>query len=125
MAAPDQDRDPSVAAAQTPHAMSRRQLVRRFRFAVAVAVLAGVCLVVNASLASASAVVNTITVGSNPEGVSSDGTDVWVVNSAAGTVSEIDASSGTVVKTITVGGLRAACRRMAPTSGSRTRPDGQ
>jgi YVTN family beta-propeller protein len=42
--------------------------------------------------------------GSCPDGVSSDGAHVWVANSADGTVSEIEASSGTVVGTIPVGG---------------------
>ena len=57
--------------------------------------------------ASTGTVVNTITVGSDPVGVSSDGIHVWVTNSGIGgtgdTVSEIDASTGTVVKTIKVG----------------------
>jgi len=57
------------------------------------------------SSASAAAVVNTIPVGSDPEGVSSDGTHVWVANYAGDTVSEIDASTGTVVNTIPVGSL--------------------
>ena len=35
--------------------------------------------------------------------MSSDGTDVWVTNATDGTVSEIDAASGTVVNTIPVG----------------------
>jgi outer membrane lipoprotein-sorting protein len=48
-------------------------------------------------------VVNTITVGSNPKGVSSDGTNVWVTNSNSSNVSQISCSSGNVVKTITVG----------------------
>jgi YVTN family beta-propeller protein len=85
------------------------ELVRRFRFVVAVAVLAGVCLMVGASSAGASAVVNTIpvapvdTVESELLGLSSDGTHVWVTNAIGDTVSEIDASSGTVVNTIPVG----------------------
>jgi YVTN family beta-propeller protein len=57
------------------------------------------------SSASAAAVVNTITVGSDPDGVSSDGTHVWVTNYNGGTVSEIDASTGTVVNTIRVRGF--------------------
>ena len=36
------------------------------------------------------------------------------------TVSEIEASSGTVIRTITVGSTPVACPRMEPTSGSRT-----
>jgi YVTN family beta-propeller protein len=54
-------------------------------------------------MASASAVVKTIPVGSEPYGVSSDGTHVWVANFLSDTVSEIDASTGTVVNTIPVG----------------------
>ena len=95
MAAPGRNVNSSVTAAQR-----RRDPVRRFRFAVAVAVLAGVCLVVGAVSAGASAVVKTIPVGYNPQGVSSDGTHVWVANDASHTVSEIDAASGTVVNTI-------------------------
>ena len=38
-----------------------------------------------------------------PEGVSSDGTHVWVTNATRDTVSEIEASSGTVIRTIHVG----------------------
>ena len=71
--------------------------------AAAAAVAAAVCLVAGAPTASASAVVQTITVGSEPLGVSSDGTHVWVANSGSGTVSELDASTGAVVQTITVG----------------------
>ena len=65
--------------------------------------LAALWLAIGVSSVSAAAVVKTITVGSAPEGVSSDGTHVWVANLGGGTVSEIDASTGTVVKTITVG----------------------
>ena len=54
--------------------------------------------------ASTGAVINTIPVGSKPEGIYSDGTDVWVTNSASNNVSEIQISSGTVVRTISVGG---------------------
>ena len=68
--------------------------------------------------ASTGTVVNTITVGSEPYGVSSDGTHVWVANCGGDTVSEIDASTGTVVNTIPVGSNPVGCRRMAPTSGS-------
>ena len=72
--------------------------------------------------ASTGTVVNTITVGSDPHG----GVVGWHPRlghelSIGGTVSEIDASTGTVVNTIPVGsGSRWGCRRMAPTSGSRT-----
>ena len=52
--------------------------------------------------------------------MSSDGTHVWVTNVSEGTVSEIEASSGTVIRTIPVGTSPGACPRMEPTSGSRT-----
>ena len=42
--------------------------------------LAAVWLAIGVSSASAAAVVNTIPVGSEPVGVSSDGTHVWVAN---------------------------------------------
>ena len=51
----------------------------------------------------AAAVVSTIPDGTEPYGVSSDGTHVWVSNFHEGTVAEIDASTGAVIKTITVG----------------------
>jgi YVTN family beta-propeller protein len=44
-----------------------------------------------------------IRVGRTPEGVSSDGTHVWVANHWDETVSEIEASTGRVVRTIHVG----------------------
>jgi YVTN family beta-propeller protein len=53
--------------------------------------------------ASAATVVQTIAVGNDPEGVSSDGTHVWEVNDGDGTVSELNASTGSVVRTIAVG----------------------
>ncbi|MGA2322041.1 MAG: YncE family protein [Solirubrobacteraceae bacterium] len=56
-----------------------------------------------ASPAAATEVIRTITVGSEPVGVSSDGTHAWVANAGSGTVSEIDAATGAVEKTITVG----------------------
>ena len=51
-------------------------------------------------------VLRTIPVGREPEGVSADGTHVWVANYAEapeGTVSEIEASTGTVIRTIPAG----------------------
>jgi YVTN family beta-propeller protein len=48
-------------------------------------------------------VIHTIHVGKEPRGVSSDGTHVWVANGGEETVSEIKASSGTVIRTIHVG----------------------
>ena len=54
--------------------------------------------------ASTGAVVQTIAVGDYPDGVSSDGTHVWVTNS--GQHGERDrASTGAVVRTIAVGGV--------------------
>ena len=44
-----------------------------------------------------------IPVGGHPLGVSSNGTHLWVTNYSAAPVSEIKASSGTVIRTITVG----------------------
>ena len=46
--------------------------------------------------ASTGAVVQTIGVGSAPDGVSSDGTHVWVANTEDDTVTELDASTGAV-----------------------------
>jgi YVTN family beta-propeller protein len=43
-------------------------------------------------------------VGESPEGVSSDGTHVWVANFDDGTVTELDASDGSVVQTVTCEG---------------------
>ncbi|HXQ43194.1 MAG TPA: hypothetical protein VN816_01025, partial [Acidimicrobiales bacterium] len=70
--------------------------------------------------ASTGAVVQTIAVGSDPFGVSSDGTHVWVANNGGNTVTELDASTGAVVQTIAVGSGPTASRRTAPTSGWRT-----
>jgi YVTN family beta-propeller protein len=55
-----------------------------------------------ASPAAATEVVRTVSVGEHPNGVSFDGTHVWVVNSGSDTVSDIDASTGTVERTIGV-----------------------
>jgi YVTN family beta-propeller protein len=68
----------------------------------ALAVLAALCLAMGVPSASAAAVVNTIPVGMLPDSVSSDGTHVWVANNLDDTVSEIEASSGTVVNTIPI-----------------------
>lgn len=46
-----------------------------------------------------------VPVGEVPTGVSSDGSHVWVTNALAGTVSEIDPSSASVIATPTVGSL--------------------
>jgi YVTN family beta-propeller protein len=53
--------------------------------------------------ASTGSVIQTITVGHAPVGVSSDGTHVWVVNISGNTVSELNAATGSVIQTITVG----------------------
>jgi YVTN family beta-propeller protein len=55
------------------------------------------------SSADAAGVIRTIPVGSLPEGVSSDGTHVWVTNEEEETVREIEASSGNVIRTIPLG----------------------
>ena len=65
------------------------------------AALAASC--VAASSAGAKEVIKTITVGSVPRAVSSDGTHVWVTDWGENTVSEIEASSGKVINTIKVG----------------------
>jgi YVTN family beta-propeller protein len=84
---------------------SRAGAVRLTGVLLATIAVAACC--VGVSSASATAVVNTIPVGSSPWGVSSDGTHVWVANTQESTVSEIDASTGTVVITIPVGGKPA------------------
>ncbi len=70
--------------------------------------------------ASAATVVQTIAVGSDPIVVSSDGTHVWVANAGDNTVSELDASTGSVVQTSPWAPFPKASRRTAPTSGWRT-----
>jgi YVTN family beta-propeller protein len=52
--------------------------------------------------ASAAEVIQTIPVGSLPVSVSSDGTHVWVANEGAETVTELKASTGSIVRTITI-----------------------
>lgn len=52
--------------------------------------LAALCLAIDLPSASAATVVNTITGGNAPDGMSSDGTHVWVTNAGDGTVSEIE-----------------------------------
>ena len=83
--------------------MTLRRLRDAGVLAAAAAVAAALCVVAEAPAASAGAVVETITVGSAPLGVSSDGTHVWVANYDSDTVTELDASTGAVVQTITVG----------------------
>ncbi len=54
-------------------------------------------------------VLRTIPVGNGPDAISSDGTHVWVANGTDGTVTEIDAATGTVIGTpIPVGSGPAA-----------------
>ncbi len=85
---------------------SRAGAVRLTGVLLATVAVAACC--VGVSSAATPGVANTISVGIGPNGVSSDGTHVWVANDSAkvgagGTVSEIDASTGTVVNTIPVG----------------------
>ncbi len=84
---------------------SRAGAVRLTGLLVAAVAVAACC--VGVSSATAEGVIRTIPVGSEPRGVSSDGTHVWVANQGCcfdeGTVSEIEASSGTVIRTIRVG----------------------
>jgi YVTN family beta-propeller protein len=74
-----------------------------FLIGVLVAAVAMAACCVSVSAAAAEGIVATIPVGEVPEGVSSDGTHVWVVNGGEDTVSEIDAASGEVIRTIPAG----------------------
>jgi YVTN family beta-propeller protein len=65
--------------------------------------LTTVMMVGGALPAPAATVIQTITVGSYPYAVSSDGTHVWVANYNDNTVSELNASTGSVIQTIPVG----------------------
>ena len=60
-------------------------------------------VIAGAPSASAASVVKTIAVGTEPDGISSDGTHVWVANAISDTVTELNASTGAVVQTIAVG----------------------
>ena len=101
-------------------ARSRRRLLA----APLAAVLAALWLAMGVSSASAAAVVKTIPVGHRPRG----GVVGWHPRlgrehgfPGGNTVSEIDASTGTVVQNdLGRQRPRRGCRRMAPTSGSRT-----
>jgi YVTN family beta-propeller protein len=53
--------------------------------------------------ASTGALIQTVSVGGNPDGISSDGTHVWVANYDDGTVSELSATTGALTQTIGVG----------------------
>jgi hypothetical protein len=66
------------------------------------AALAALWLAMGVSSASASAVVNTIPVGSGPDCVSSDGTHVWVANYCDGTVREIQITASTPTPKVSV-----------------------
>jgi DNA-binding beta-propeller fold protein YncE len=79
---------------------SRASAVRLTGVLVAAVAVAACCIGV--SSAAATGVIRTIPVGGGPYGVSSDGTHVWVTSGSGDAVSEIDASSGTVVNTITL-----------------------
>ena len=67
---------------------------------IAVAGALGACAI-GASPASAG-VVNTIPVGSTPYSVSADGTHVWVTHPSENELTEIDASTATVIDTIPI-----------------------
>ena len=72
--------------------------------------------------ASTGTVVNTIPVGSDPSGVSSDGTHVWVANNGGGTsVRSMRRPARSSIRSRSAADPESGCRRMAPTSGSRTR----
>jgi YVTN family beta-propeller protein len=78
----------------------RPSLLLRHGVAVSVAALSVTVVAarpVGAIEASVPVVVQTIPVGQHPAAVSSDGTHVWVANSA-GTVTELDASTGAVLQ---------------------------
>jgi YVTN family beta-propeller protein len=75
---------------------------RLWRGGVVAALAAAMCLVAAAPAAWSASVVSTITVGSAPDAISSDGTHVWVADAGDNSLSEIDASTGTVVNTISV-----------------------
>ena len=53
--------------------------------------------------ASTGAVVGTYAVGSNPQGVAFDGSNIWVTNYGSSTVSKLLASTGATVGTYSVG----------------------
>jgi len=85
---------------------SRARAVRLTGMLGAVVVVAACCVGVSSAAAEG---IRTIPVGALPCCVSSDGTHVWVANSGYfpnektdGTVSEIEASSGEVIRTITI-----------------------
>lgn len=93
----------AAAARVRPPDHGRAVVMRIVRALGAFAVLAAVWVAMGVSSASAAAVVETIPVGGLPYGVSLNGTHVWVANADDDTVSEIDASTGTVIDTFPVG----------------------
>ncbi len=54
--------------------------------------------------ASTGAVIQTITLaaGSDPSGISSDGTHVWVTNPGNSTLTELSAATGSIIQTKTI-----------------------
>jgi YVTN family beta-propeller protein len=68
-----------------------------FGCGLTVSVLAGT------QLAWAATPYRTIPVGSFPEGISSDGTHVWVADTGSNMVTELKTKTGSVVKSIPVG----------------------
>ncbi len=84
---------------------ARRGFGRRLLGGVGAVLLgaAGLAVVAPGVAGAGPLVVATVAVGTNPVGVSSDGTHVWVANYGANTVSEINAATGAVVATKAVG----------------------
>jgi YVTN family beta-propeller protein len=84
-----------------------KSLFRRRRAALGSLLFGGALtasVLVGAFPASASSVIRPIPVGPSPPlGVSSDGTHVWVANAGSNTVTELNASTGAVIRKITVG----------------------
>jgi hypothetical protein len=58
-------------------------------------------------LGSAGAILQTVTVGTNPELPVFDGTNIWVPNTSSSSVSVVRASSGAVLQTLTGNGLNS------------------
>ena len=83
---------------------SRAGAVRLTGVLVAAVAMAACCVGVS-SAAAEKASARSPSAGT-PDGVSSDGAHVWVANVSEDTVSEIEASSGTVIRTIPVGSPR-------------------
>ena len=73
-------------------------------------------------LSSAGAVLQTVTVGSNPHYPAFDGTNLWVPNFSDASISVVRASSGAVLATLTGGGVSGA--QTAAFDGPRVRGTG-